>query len=490
MAEFKLPQISLRNTAKAPKQAFGIDKRCSSLTSLLQFMDKEFDLKLFENIPPQVAQDVAEGLAYLHQKGIAHRDLKPDNILVTNQHYAGLDEADRAKMFHDIPIKAKLTDFGESKDSFIQTQTLVESRTRGVNRGTPPVFIAPEFHSGLNVEANLEELKQADMWAFGLIIYCLLNPDKGNPYICDMKTAGMTPSIESLKQILKKKQLPRHGVKYESHRVTEWSAMEETFNACAKFDPKERPVASAVKDLLVKLSPSTSLIVTHLSVSQSTALEKADFVYAKEVNKGNRDMCESYPEPINDGTNACAFLAVAICDQLLAKKSLLSLDWNDVKVLAEEAIVTVPAKVNKLREMDQIYEPLCAYRLMKDKNIVGDCEFSEEFLDGNAVFSHSGRQEIINAISSKSKEHSSTFGIYTCTPITFVIGCHGGRLFLLDTHPIGQDLGGDGRGILVYTKDATDDCCKMLVQWIIDRLLHAGIPKTQQHSLAWVTCGK
>ena len=151
-------------------------------------------------------------------------------------------------------------------------------------------------------------------------------------------------------------------------------------------------------------------------MSQSTALEKADFVYAKEVNKGNRDMCESYPEPINDGTNACAFLAVAICHQLLAKKSLLSLDWNDVKVLAEEAIVTVPAKVNKLREMDQIYEPLCAYRLVKDENIVGDCEFSEEFLDGNAVFSHSGRQEIINAISSKSKEHSSTFGIYIHAP--------------------------------------------------------------------------
>ena len=103
-------------------------------------------------------------LSFLHSNGIAHRDLKPEYILVTNQHYAEVvDDADRVKeIFSDEPVQAKLVDFGESKDANIQTQTLAASHTQRVGRGTP-VFIAPDFHCGKVANATLEELKRADM---------------------------------------------------------------------------------------------------------------------------------------------------------------------------------------------------------------------------------------------------------------------------------------------------------------------------------------
>jgi serine/threonine protein kinase len=125
---------------------FGIDKKCSSLGNLLQFLDEQCDFTSFEKLLLQISNDIAEGLSFLHDNGIAHRDLKPENILVSKQHYAGIvDDADRAKVFQDVPVWAKLVDFGESKDTNIQTHTLVTTHTNCVDRGTP-IFIAPEFH--------------------------------------------------------------------------------------------------------------------------------------------------------------------------------------------------------------------------------------------------------------------------------------------------------------------------------------------------------
>ncbi len=371
---------------------FGIDKKCSSLGNLLQFLDEQCDFTSFEKLPLQISNDIGEGLSFLHDNGIAHRDLKPENILVTNQHYAGIvDDADSAKIFHDAPVRAKLVDFGESKDANIQTQTLVTTHTNRVDRGTP-VFIAPEFHCGLIAKATLEELKRADIWAFGLLMYCLLNPEIDAPYLNDIVSAGLEQSMESLKQLLNNKQLPLHGEKYELHRIREWSTLNKTFKACAQFDPKMRPTASELKGLLAKHPPEANLILTHLSVSQSTALENADLSYALEMSKGTVvPLCAFLTTPINDGTNACAFLCIAICDRLLSMES--SLDWKDIKELAEETTQNLPVTINSLRDVAQIYEPIAAYAIMNDEKIVGDCELSEEFLKGNAALSESGREE-------------------------------------------------------------------------------------------------
>ena len=467
---------------------FGIDKKCSSLGNLLQFLDEQSDFTSFEKLPLQISHDISEGLSFLHGKGIAHRDLKPENILVTNQHYAGIvDDADRVKeIFNDLPVRAKLVDFGESKDANIQTQSLLTSRTHRVDRGTP-VFIAPEFHCGFVANATLEELKRADIWAFGLLMYCLLNPEIDAPYLNDIVSAGLQQSVESLKQLLRRKQLPQHGKKYEIHRIREWSTLNKTFKTCAQFDPKMRPIASELNALLQKHPPEANLILTNLSVSQSTALENADLSHALEIgNATTVSRCAFPTTPINDGTNACVFLCIAICDRLLSMDSS-SLDWKDIKALAEETTQNLPVTINSLRDVAKMYEPIGAYSIMKDEKTVGDCEFSEEFLEGNLALSESGREELINAILSKSKSVTSSYGVYTCPPVTFLIGCHDDRLFLLDTHAIGQELGGNGSGLLIQTKDLSIDSCVSLVEWIIERLVLSGVLKSNQHSLAWVT---
>ena len=159
---------------------FGQDVRVSALSDFLLKIN-EHNFAGFQEVFNHAATEIIDGLAYLHSQGIAHRDMKTANILVSNQHYISLSTVSEEfeQMYYERPIACKLTDFGESRSLLIQTQAVLSSKTSTVDRGTV-VYMAPELlvKEELIQNASVADLILADLWALGMIIFTILNPSR------------------------------------------------------------------------------------------------------------------------------------------------------------------------------------------------------------------------------------------------------------------------------------------------------------------------
>lgn len=100
-----------------------------------------------ERVKVKVMLDAAKGLAYLHENGILHRDVKPDNVLVFS-----LDE--------EIDVNGKLTDFGSSRNINLLMTNM--TFTKGIGS---PTYMAPE------VLDREKYKKPADVFSFAVTMF-------------------------------------------------------------------------------------------------------------------------------------------------------------------------------------------------------------------------------------------------------------------------------------------------------------------------------
>ena len=102
-----------------------------------------------------IVADVARALEMAHERGIVHRDVKPENILVLDDpaHTSG-------------PRRVKLSDFGLARH-VVESESLVMTRD-GAILGTP-LYMSPEQCAG-----ESEIGPQADVYALGATLYTLI----------------------------------------------------------------------------------------------------------------------------------------------------------------------------------------------------------------------------------------------------------------------------------------------------------------------------
>ncbi len=95
----------------------------------------------------RILRDVADALSHAHEHGVVHRDIKPDNVMLSGRH-------------------ALVTDFGVAK-AVSEARGRDELATAGLLLGTP-AYMAPEQTAGDEID------HRADIYAFGALAYELL----------------------------------------------------------------------------------------------------------------------------------------------------------------------------------------------------------------------------------------------------------------------------------------------------------------------------
>src|SRR5439155_1151205 len=118
--------------------------RCVDGPSLRQLLEKQRRLTIAD--AARIARQVADALAYAHGRGIVHRDVKPDNILI------------------DSTGRVVVTDFGIAKAAEAAASQLT---TEGMVVGTPQ-YMSPEQATGERTDGR------SDVYSLGVVLYQML----------------------------------------------------------------------------------------------------------------------------------------------------------------------------------------------------------------------------------------------------------------------------------------------------------------------------
>jgi len=167
-----------------------------------------------------VLRDVAKALAYAHERGVVHRDIKPDNVLLSGG-------------------TAVVTDFGVAKALSAAKRDGTRGATLtevGTSLGTP-AYMAPE-----QAAADPSADHRADIYAFGILAYELL--------------AGQPPFHGRSPHKLLAAQMGETPEPISSLRPDTPPLLAELVTKCLEKEPDKRPQSAT--DLVKVLETVTS----------------------------------------------------------------------------------------------------------------------------------------------------------------------------------------------------------------------------------------
>jgi formylglycine-generating enzyme required for sulfatase activity/serine/threonine protein kinase len=155
--------------------------------SLAERMKRENRLPILEAM--HIAREIAKGLDIAHETGLVHRDIKPDNILISKRNEIMITDFGLVKLEEE-------QDSGDNPIETVDNSMSAELTIGGSILGTP-YYMSPEQCQGLpDIDSR------ADLYSLGLILYGLVTgkvPAEGKSAMMIMQNRILkeaTPPIE------------------------------------------------------------------------------------------------------------------------------------------------------------------------------------------------------------------------------------------------------------------------------------------------------
>ncbi len=171
-----------------------------------------------------ILADVAKALAYAHADGIVHRDIKPDNILLSGG----------ASTVADFGIAKAIVAAQHGKNGETSSDSSESLTTLGTSLGTP-AYMAPEQVAG---DPNVDH--RADIYSLGCVAYEMLTGK--SPF------AGKSPQQMLAAHVLEKP-TPIRDLRPDAP-----ASLIALVNRCLEKDPSAR--AQSASDLVTQLEAS------------------------------------------------------------------------------------------------------------------------------------------------------------------------------------------------------------------------------------------
>ncbi|KAF7592037.1 hypothetical protein BBP40_000760 [Aspergillus hancockii] len=145
---------------------------------------------LKDNAARRLFAQLVSGVGYLHKKGIVHRDLKLENLLLDRNRNIIITDFGFANTFDPVDELGEEIEYNLTNKEFVKRMRLDKPNVKGLRRGDlmqtscgSPCYAAPE----LVVSDSLYTGRKVDVWSCGVILYAMLagylpfDDDPANP---------------------------------------------------------------------------------------------------------------------------------------------------------------------------------------------------------------------------------------------------------------------------------------------------------------------
>ncbi|KAF4215674.1 hypothetical protein CNMCM5878_007788 [Aspergillus fumigatiaffinis] len=145
---------------------------------------------LKDNSARRLFAQLVSGVGYLHKKGIVHRDLKLENLLLDRNRNIIITDFGFANTFDPSDELGEEIEYNLTNKEFVKRMRLDKPNAKGMRRGDlmqtscgSPCYAAPE----LVVSDSLYTGRKVDVWSCGVILYAMLagylpfDDDPANP---------------------------------------------------------------------------------------------------------------------------------------------------------------------------------------------------------------------------------------------------------------------------------------------------------------------